>query len=160
MPIIAGKNKVPAQGTPGWHGARLVAVHDLGTQKRAYMERPKPMLQLDYRIDEQDVDGNAIIKTRDYNNSLDARSALLPAVRALLNDPGFIAPHEGLDLEQLIGKPCRVKLDPRTGRNGGVFCNITEVAAHPRSQQPPSPARARAAPTDVPAPVEEEHVPY
>jgi len=137
MTYLVDRSKASPQGTEGWHDARCIAVQKLGNQHRPYMEpnESRPLTKLAFELDETDPQVNRIVKPWEVTESLTETANLYAAACALLGVnklPGD--PAQPFDLDSLVGKICRVRLEARTSRRGQTFCDIKE--ASPLQSQP------------------------
>lgn len=121
-PIIVSENHY-AQCPVGLCDARLQQVEDLGTQDHGYGQKNYLLLRFETSHTDPQT-GEPLTVERLVTKSLNSQSALRPICAAFLN--GAPIPPR-LDLNNLLGLPCRLVIVHKTGKDGRAWARIESV---------------------------------
>ena len=131
----SGDFEVPPEDN---HGAFLVAIVDLGTQKVSYQGTVKELAQvyLCWELTNCPMSGmkdvNHVIG-KAYTLSLHVKSGLYKMIHSWRGQP--LAEGETLDLHKLFGVPCLVNVTHSPGTEGRVFAKMADVSRVPKNMK-------------------------
>lgn len=122
MPQIIKRKNREAKVAEGVHPATIRNV-----TLRSDVETPfgvKDLVVVEYQVDEEFL-------VRSYTQSLHEMSAFAQVVVATLGQLPYT--EDGFDVDELVDLPCKVHVEHRVGKNGGVWEYVTRVSsAHTR----------------------------
>ena len=154
MPVASDKGGGSFQLAPvGNHLAICVQVIDLGTQKDAYLGKPKNIrkVRLSFELPEETAifdearGEEPFMVSKEYTLSLSEKAHLRHDIEAWRGVPFSKEELAGFELKRLLGAPCMVNVVHETSKNNRVYAKITSITRLPKKIKK----------ADVPKPVNE-----
>lgn len=133
MAIIARKPLRFDRPSEGWHEANLVEVQEANdiVSQFDHGKRPRPKVFLVFRIQEGE-DGAVQDVPHLYTRSLHPKARLFQHLQSWL---GLDDDVDEFDLEQLVGRRCRILVKHRKSSRGRIFAKVANIAPSTREKQ-------------------------
>lgn len=93
----------------------------------------KHMCAIVWELDEvSDETGERYMAKQEYKVSLHEKAQLYKTLVSWRGRAFTAEEMAGFDTDNIVGKPCLVQITHKIGRNGGVWSNVSQVAALPK----------------------------
>ncbi len=125
----------------GIHPARCFQIIDLGVQETQFLDddgMPKTIMQVRFVWELLDVmrqDGKPFTVSRDFTNSLNEKSKLLPFLESWRGQKFTEQELQGFELPKVIGTYCQVQIMHKQTKKGSTFPEVANAFPLDKSQR-------------------------
>lgn len=141
MPIIASAESDKPRELPDadLHNAVCCFAFDLGQYPDPRWGKVQHKVILAWELEQTMADGRRFMLSKEYTLSLFDKALLFKHLTSWKGSALSAAELKGLDLETLVGKPCRIMVIHHVAANGKTYANIDAVLPPDKKAEPMKP---------------------